>query len=289
MSGPFRKAISIVSDTFHSGSETKTILSIELSPDGFSYAIMAGHGDSCLMIESFQLNDALPPQQFAAEFVNQINQIPLLFGPFETVNIGWYHPHFVLVPEPLFQHTTKEQLYGVCSEIPAYHQLKAEKLINLGAYGIYPVPGLMLQKLGIIYPGHKFRHTASVLIESILAAAELGQHSAGVVLHIDTWHFEMILLKGVSMIFYNSFAYQTFDDLMYFLFYVLEQFSLDAGELNALVTGKISIDSEKFTLLGEYFKNVGFFEISQVCKSVPGSDQMPHHYFHNLINLNACG
>ncbi len=289
MSGPFRKAISIVSDTFHTGSERKEILSIELSLDGFSFAIIDVQSYRYVMVESYKVNDALAPNQLFTEFEKHIKNIPLLFGPFEKVNIAWYHPHFVLVPESLFQHSAKDTLFRFCSEIPAFYQLKAEKLNNLGAFGIYPVPEHLQQKLGIIYPGHKLRHTATVLIESILASITLGQQSADVVLHFGSGHFEVVLLRGPSLIFYNSFAWQTFDDLIYFLFYVLEQFKLDAANMEALVAGNISLDSEKFELLVSYFNKVNFFERSNAYRFGPEFDNLPHHYFHNLINLNACG
>jgi len=289
MSGPFRKTISIVSDSFQPGSARNEILSIELSLDGFSFAILDPRNFSYLMLESYRAACGLQPDRLATEIEAFIRNYPLLLGSFERINIVWYHPHFVIIPESLFLHSAKEELFRFCSDVPAGHELKTDKLNNLGAFGIYPCLETLRRKLDFLYPGHRLRHAGTVLIESILAAISLGEQKADLVLHIRSGHFELILLEGTKLVFFNSFAFQTFDDLMYFLFYVLEQFGLDASILDALLAGEISLDSKNFELLSGYFRRVDFVARSDAYKYGPEFDEVPHHYFFNLLYLNSCG
>jgi len=289
MSGPFRKTISIVDNTFSPGSERNVILSIELSLDGFSFAILDPQHFRYQMLESFHLAHAGQADELAAELEKFIKEHPLLLGSFERINVAWYQPKYTLVPADLFLHAGKDAYHQFCGPTPDYHELKADKLNNLEAYGIFPFPEVLRKKLDFLYPSYRLRHTGTVLIESTLAAFRLGELKADIVLHIKPGHFELMLLEGSRLVFYNSFAYQAFDDLMYFLFYALEQFGLDASQMEAMLAGEISLDSKNYEMLSQYFKQVSFAGRSDVYKYGPEFDKVPHHYFFNLLNLNTCG
>lgn len=289
MPGPFRKTISIVDNAFSSGSERNEILSIELSLDGFSFAILDPKHFRYLRLDSYQFKSAQHAEGLAQSLEAFIKECPLLLGSFERVSVAWYQPQFSLIPAELFLHAGKETYQRFCGPTPEGHDLKADKLNNLEAYGIYPFPETLRKKLEFLYPIHRIRHTGTVLIESTLAAFRLEELKADIVLHIKPGHFELLLLDGKRLLFYNSFSYQAFDDLMYFLFYVLEQFGLDASQMEAMLAGEISLDSKKYQYLAQYFKRVSFAGRSDVYHYGPEFDEVPHHYFFNLLNLNTCG
>ncbi|MBW6497480.1 MAG: DUF3822 family protein [Bacteroidales bacterium] len=289
MSGPFRRTISIVDSTFSPGSERNVILSIELSLDGFSFAILDPRHFRYQMLESFHSAKPGQADRLADELEIFIKEHPLLLGSFERVNIAWYQPQYTLVPADLFLHAGKDAYQQFCGPTPDNHDLKADKLNNLEAFGIYPFPEVLRKKLDYLYPSYRLRHTGTVLIESTLAAFRLDELKADLLLHIKPGHFELLLLEGARLVFYNSFAYQTFDDLMYFLFYAMEQFGLDASQTEAMLAGEISLDSRNYEMLSQYFKKVHFVGRSDVYKYGPEFDEVPHHYFFNLLNLNTCG
>ncbi len=289
MSGPFRKTTSIVDNTFSPGSERNEILSIELSLDGFSFAILDPRQFRYMMLESYRFANAGHIEGLAAELETFIKENPLLLGSFERVNIAWYQPQYTLVPAQLYLHAGKQAYHEYCGPLAQQYELRADKLNNLEAYGIYPFPEVLRKKLDFLYSSYRLRHTGTVLIENVLAAIKLGELKADIVLHIKPGHFELLLLEASCLIFYNSFAYQAFDDLMYFLFYVLEQFGLDASQMEALLAGEISLDSKNYELLSGYFKKVHFAGRSDVYQYGLEFDEVPHHFFFNLLNLNTCG
>ncbi|MEE4178075.1 MAG: DUF3822 family protein [Bacteroides sp.] len=289
MSGPFRKTVSIVDKDFLPGSERNEILSIELSLDGFSFAILDPRHFKYLMLESYRFDPGSSQDDFPEQLENFIRDYPLLLGSFERISIAWYQPQYTLIPADLFLYAGKDDYHQFTGDFPQGYELKADKLNNLGAYGIYPFPETIRKRLEFLYPAHRIRHTATVFVESLLSSFRLGEVRADLAIYVNQGHFELLLFEGDRLVFYNSFAYQAFDDLMYFLFYVLEQFELDASQVEAILAGDISLDSKEYAYLAQYFKKAGFVSRSDVYKYSPAFDAVPHHGFFNLLHLNTCG
>ena len=289
MSGPFRKTVSIVDKDFLPGSERNEILSIELSLDGFSFAVLDPRQFRYLMLESYQYEDNIQHPDFPDHLKAFISDYPLLLGSFERISVAYFQPQFTLVPAELFLHAGRDSYQLFTGKVPEGYELKTDKLNNLDAFGIYPYPVMLRKRLEFLYPAHRLRHSSTVLIETLLSSFRMGELRADLVIYVSKGHFEILLFNGNHLRFYNSFAYQAFDDLMYFLFYVLEQFQLDASKTEALIGGDISLDSKEFEYLSQYFKKAGFLNRSDVYKYGAEFDSVPHHAFFNLLHLNTCG
>lgn len=289
MSAPFAKTISIGADGLSRGLETKESLSIELLPDGFSYCILDHQHFRYQVMESFRALQPLNENQWAQAIDHLVRENANLSVSYQKVNISWFSTKLILVPFDLFKHAQKETYYGYANNLPENNLVLADRLNNLQAYGLYEFPAELKARLEFFFPAHRIRHSGSVLIESILAARQLDEWNASLVLHIRRKHFDILLLEENKLLYYNSFLYEEFGDLMYYLFFVLEQFELDANQMEALLLGEISLDSERFINLSQYFKKITFIGRNDVFHYHSEFDALPHHYFYNLLNLNSCG
>ncbi len=289
MAGPVSKTISIVDKDFSSGSQTKKILSIELGLDGFSFTILDVLEFKYQVLESYQWTEGSSWENICGLLESIIKANPVLTENFERVNIAYFSPQLNLVPFEVFQHLHKDAYHDFVAATPPAHDVITDRLNNLKAYGVYSFPGVLQKKLNYYFPSHRIRHSGSVLIESLLAAAKLREWEADIVLQIRPDHVEIILMDKQQLIFYNAFRYQTLDDLMYYLFFVLEKFNLEASGMRAMLIGEVSLDSELYRMLSAYFRESGFMPRSDFYKYSREFESIPHHFFYNLLNLNSCG
>ncbi len=290
MSGPLRKTISIVDKDFSPGSSDHEMLSIELLPDGFSFALFDKVLFRYHLLEAFQTDKKV---EFAEEIIDllssAISENPFLREPYQQVNIVCYANPLMLFPEHLSQRQDQEDLYRLACKVPAGHHIKVDRLNNLGGYGAYVVADKLCSLLDQSFPSHQLKHAGSALIENMLATLVLENHKPDMILHIRRLYFEILLIKDKKLTFYRLFLYQSFEDLLYYLFYVLQQLRLDALTMNLMIAGEISLDSERYERLASYFKSVNFAERNDVSQYSPGFDTIPHHYYYNLLNLSSCG
>jgi hypothetical protein len=286
---PFQELISIHDTENVLARSGKNFLSIELSPGGFSYCVLDTDRFRYTMLESYSVDQANDFEQLGNLLEQFTRQKKILSSYYQRISCSYISPKAVLVPSDLFSYVEKRE-FGDFNIYPDEDfELKVDKLNNLSAYNIYPVPKVLLKKINFLFPGNRIRHHASCLIENVIYQIRYGRSNVQLVLHIQKDHFEILYFEGESLSFYNSFLYQTWDDLFYYLFFVLEQLGLDAEKLHAMILGEVSIKSEFYKKMRLYVKSLSFGPRSDLYKYSDGFDEIPHHYYFNLLNLNSCG
>lgn len=286
---PFQEVISIRDTGDVLNRSGKNFLSIELSPGGFSYCILDAEKFSYTVLEAFTFE---PIQDFdaLATVVEQLSQEKKITGSlFQRISISVTQSKATLVPFELFSYTEKNQYIDFNLYPDHDYELKIDKLNNLSAYAVYPVARTLLKKINYLFPGNRIRNSASCMIENVLYLIRYGKVDVQLVLHIRKDHFDILFFENANLHFYNTFNYQTWDDLFYYLFFVLEQLGLDAEKLHTMVLGEVSIKSEFYKKIRLYVKSLLLGPRSDFYKYSRNFDEIPHHYYFNLLNLNSCG
>ncbi len=290
MSESLRNVRRIADEPSHAETEQgqKRNLSIELLPDGFVFSVMDADRFRYIALEDHRW-DAFPGSDIYTNTIKQFGvDHPLFQGPFERVEVSYYTPHLVLLPSGAYVPHEKKAAYCFCSPLPPGHNVWSDRMNILNAYGIYAVPEAIHSLCQQIFPGHRLRHAGSTLIENLLASQRLDGWEADIALHIRKSHFELLLLNKGNLQFYQSFSYQAFDDLLYYLFFCLEQFDLEAGALHLMLLGEMALNSSDYPTLSNFFNRVSFLPRNDVFLYGRGFEQLPHHYYYNLLNLCAC-
>jgi hypothetical protein len=273
-------------DLINSG---KDFLSIELSLDGFSYCVLDTDRFRYVMLESFSLGNISDYAQLAIVLEDFVRNRKILTSTYQRISILFVNPLVTLVPSELFAYSEKNEYLDFNVNRDDTYEVRVDKLYNLSAYAVYPFPRVLLQKINYLFPGCRIRHMSTSLIENLTYLVRYGKVNPQLVLHVQANHFEILIYDQEKLSFFNSFRYQTRDDLFYYLFFVLEQLGLQAEDLDAMLFGEVSIKSEFYKKIKLYVKSLSFGPRNDLYKYSDAFDEVPHHYFYNLLNLNACG
>jgi hypothetical protein len=267
----------------------KNFLSIELSPGGLSYCILDSDKFRYNLLESYAFRHQTDFDQLSMLLEEFVKEKQFLNSSFQRVSISYVSPKAVYVPFELFSYLEKRKYLDFNTYPDDEYDVVVDKLNNLQAYTIYPVHKAVIRKLNYLFPGYRIRHNSSCLIENCLYLVRYGDLRVQLVLHIQKDHFEILVFDNKNLQFCNSFIYQTWDDLFYYLFFVLEQLGLNAEKLDALLLGEVSITGEFYKKIRLYVNSLVFGPRSELYKYSDGFDEIPHHYYFNLLNLNSCG
>jgi hypothetical protein len=273
-------------DLINSG---KDFLSIELSLDGFSYCVLDTDRFRYVMLESFSLGNISDYAQLAIVLEDFVRNRKILTSTYQRISILFVNPLVTLVPSELFAYSEKNEYLDFNVNRDDTYEVRVDKLYNLSAYAVYPFPRVLLQKINYLFPGCRIRHMSTSLIENLTYLVRYGKVNPQLVLHVQANHFEILIYDQEKLSFFNSFRYQTRDDLFYYLFFVLEQLGLQAEDLDAMLFGEVSIKTEFYKKIKLYVKSLSFGPRNDLYKYSDAFDEVPHHYFYNLLNLNACG
>jgi hypothetical protein len=270
----------------HSG---KNFLSIELAPGGLSYCILDSEKFRYTLLEAFAFGQQIDYEQLSEVLEEFVKEKQILNSTFQRISVSYVSRKAVYVPFGLFSHLEKRKYLDFNTYPDEEYEIVVDKLNNLQAYTVYPVHKSIIRKLDFLFPGYRLRHNSSCLIENSLYQIRYGDLNIQLVLHIQRDHFEILIFDRKSLLFCNSFSYQTWDDLFYYLFFVLEQLGLNAEKMDTLLLGEVSITGEFYKKLRLYVNSLILGPRSELFKYSDGFDEIPHHFYFNLLNLNSCG
>ncbi len=288
MSGSFRNVIRIVNDYSAIEPLMNKMLSIGLSADGFLFAIMEPETFKYIALEEYQLLEEYPNAGILNNLGDFMASHQLLNKSFLKTHISLFTPQYVIIPEALFDPENAKACFAFCAGNTNEQVIMTDRLKGVGAYGIYAVSEQLVSLCENKFKDFRIRHQASVLIESIMNVSSQDDDHANVVLNLNKSHFKILILSRKKLLCYQSFIYRAFDDVLYHLFSLLEQFKLDANRENLLFVGDIQINSDEYATLERFFNRIILPDRNELFKYTEAFDQLPAHFYHNLFNLVRC-
>jgi len=267
---------------------TKYGLSIQLGLDGFSFCILQKETNKYLAYESVLFSGSLLPDDLASEVVNNWKSHEWLQSGFQSVLILFETGPFTLVPMPLFDPDHKELIALFNFELPPGHQVFYDKIDSLDASLLYPVPDGLYEQLHEIYPEMKFRNMLSVLTDILMISTKNLPEMKRMFVNVRNGYLDIILIEGKKLLFCNSFTYQSKEDFVYFIIFVLEQLNLNPEEIGLVFSGMIDRRSELFELTYKYIRNIDFQTLPENYTYSYVFNEIPAYYFYTLINSPLC-
>lgn len=162
-------------------------------------------------------------------------------------------PFFVLIPEALYdEESAVDFLPGIDL---ANQKLITDKILRNNVMCIYSVDNSMYEKLTHQYPNIILKHFASVLIDYTIKIGFIEQKTIAVI-DFEDGLFYLCLTNKTDLLLCNKFAFQSPEDILYFLLYSLEQFEIKSSTCQLHVCGMVSQNSNALVLLKEYFEQV---------------------------------
>ncbi len=289
------KTLYQVSDhSFNSNQTQDYHLSILLSGDGFSY--VAGNKEPRRLIElgSFEfvipldVNRALRNEKALCLFSNFVIEHAWLGNPFGHSGIWIENRYSTLIPEALYDEHALHEYLSFNLQIPQDYILRSEYIPSIEAWNVFALPAEWQKQIAFILPSVKFHHASSCFIEAIIAHGNIGELNENVFIYPHRFYFEMAYTVKNKLIFYNTFPYSTQEDFIYFVLFGFEQLGLNPEIVPVILMVEIDTGSLLHLILIRYVRNVNFASRNKDVIYTYAFDQIPSHYFLNIIYSLQC-
>jgi len=161
----------------------------------------------------------------------------------------------VFVPYKLYDNTkTKEYLRSVAL-LTGSDTIIESISENLDAVSVFATPMYQHSGIKILMPKSKFVCQHQVMAEYGFEISKLVNNTA--VLNKREGSCDLVVFKGTTFTFSNSFDYSDENDMIYHILFAFEQLGIDTAEIKLLITGEDYTAEEKQTLR-RYIKDVSF-------------------------------
>ncbi|MFP4469976.1 MAG: DUF3822 family protein [Bacteroidales bacterium] len=263
-------------------------LSIQLSQDGFSFCLLDTRRNKYLGLQAFSFMD-IKSIHVLNQVLNELIQgISWLRLPYELTRIIYNSRTTTLIPEVLFDPDHLEDYLRFNANPAEGNHFMSDHLPLLEARNIWCVPSVILKTLQLYFPSAGIHHHGSALLESLLLQHKHSQEEEMVFANIHQGWFDIVILRGGKLLFYNTFDFAAREDFIYYLIYVLEQLQLNPETVSLVFTGEVLKISALYDIAYKYVRKISFATRNPNFEYSYAFDDIPAHLHFTLLNLQQC-
>ena len=171
------------------------------------------------------------------------------------VKLIYYNKTSTLVPSTLFDHKNSLNYLKYNTSINIDDIAANDEVLNHEINNVY-IPNTEINNF--IFEKFKtfdFFHYSSLIIEKI--SNELAEKfSEKVFVNINDGFIDVLFFKDKKLMFYNSYDYNSYEDILFYLLFCFSELKLNPDEIHTVFSGSIDLDSKLYELIYTYVRNV---------------------------------
>ena len=251
-------------------------LSIQVSLNGLSFCCFDTLNNTIISFNEVHFSTFNKATIIEDLFADAFNNHTELRASYDEVLIIHSNNLSTFVPEPLFdpnflgsylQYNTKvfKTDFFAFDEIPTYQ-------INTVYIPYVNINNFFIDQFGTF----DYKHASSILVATLLDASK-NKEDKKMFVHMNTEHFEIIVVQNQKLLLFNSFDYKTPEDFLYYILFTAEQLNLNPEYFPLELIGNITIESDYFKIAYQYIRNVSLIDVE---------DLRWNNYFSEVENRN---
>ena len=262
-------------------------LSIQISLDGFSFAILDIPKGKYTVLKStnFFLKRPRLLLMKVRELMTEDEHLNLKY---KSVEIIYSTENFTLVPQAFFQNGSADKFFGFNQEIEKGYVVDKTLLTKAEAWCIFNIPENLKEFLLLKFPKATIRHNLFPLVERALKENKNLPERKQVHLNFFRTYFELIVLSGTKLFLCNQFNYSGENDVIYYVLYVFDQLKLSPETTELLLHGQLQPKDPMYQTFKKYIRKTVFAHPSSQFSHSYTFNQLPDHYFTTLLDLYKC-
>jgi hypothetical protein len=270
-----------------------------LGPDGFAFCILDLNTNKFCHLEAFSLSGTerkvIVPgeeQKYDLPWLRRLfeNELAWLTNPYSKVRLVCRSGKSTLVPGALFSEEERAVIYnfnmagGPYESSSVYHDF----ISSADACAIYYLPPDLKQWLQKLFPEARIFHHATILIQSLVQKYSNLENKNLLFVNTSATGIEVLQILNKKPGYCNSFTYNTAEDYLYYLIFVVEQLQLNPETIELMMLGEVDRHSSLSEMVHKYIRNVSFMERNSDFRYSFVFDRMPGHYYYTLFNASLC-
>jgi len=270
---------SFIRENFDINSISKSILSIQVSLDGFSFVISPS--------ENQQKPDYIYINRLDSNSGNLFYALSSFTGfdsrEFYAIRIIVHISTFALVPEEFFD-LKDMKAYLSLNHLPRINRKNlSNNISSAGAISVFSMEEDLHKLLKNKFPGADFCHSSLPL-----CTMALNKKVDACFIQVYEKSMELAIVKNQKLVHYNIYDLQGENDIVYFILNAYKSADLNMLTSPLFIAGVLPKKSETVSIAKKYIKDIRFYMSDYVILSDEGEFQYPSHYFLNHREILNC-
>ncbi|WP_273567529.1 DUF3822 family protein [Maribacter halichondriae] len=214
------------------------------------------HGQSCCQnVGEYYFCQGIDPYDLQEHLQEFLEKHKIDKRSFSEVIVVHRNNLFALVPQSLFDDSQLANYLKFNTKILANDHIVYDEIKNHDIFTVYVPFANINNYIFDLYGEFDFEHHSTVMIHSLLNASSNELDTIGYV-HVGRQQMDITIISNKQLLLYNTFAFVTKEDFIYYLLFTLEQLKLNPEHISLKLFGAIEEDDEIYKLCHRYVKNV---------------------------------
>lgn len=285
------KNITLLDDSFNINNSRNYQISVQISEDGYSFAILDPAQKKYLVLKHQNFDTRLDEQAFSKKTKDLSKNDNFLGKKYLAAKVCYITNKFTYVPEEFYTAEAAKQ------HIEANHNMRATDIIEPNylpcahAYCLFGFPSDLSTLLANHFDDLKIYHQTTPLVEYLLSPDVVAANKnklTRIYINVHISSFDICIIDVDRLVMVNSFAYPNTNDFVFFVLHTFEQLQLNTDLNEVVLLGNIDVASPSYASLKKFVKNISFMKLSTDFKYTTHINEVPEQSFVNLFNLNQC-
>ena len=239
--------------------EPSTKLSIKISLSGFDLMLSKLEDNSIIDYKKYNFDKKALTENLSSKLDSFLNESKIDFSNVINVKLIISNKLSCLVPKELFDERLSLDYLKFNSKLIENDFASNDYIEELETYNVYlpfvNVTNYLVERFG----SFEYYHSSTILLRKILKTTTNDSKTLFFT-NIETESFQVIIFKNKNLLYYNDFEYQTKEDILYFLLFVIEQNKEIKSDTKLNILGGISENDKNFNLISQFIKNIVTFK-----------------------------
>ncbi len=235
-----------------------SILSIQISLDGFSFCILNTDLKEIIALYAFDFFDKNPTPESLLENIKKLYlEEPLLTKKFKSVIVSIKNNLNTFVPSQMFDPELASYYLQHTVKVLKNDFIEFDELTEFNLTNVYIPYVNITNYLLDIYGSFNYQHNATALLTSLLNINK-ANGGTNVYANVSKTEVDLIVLNEGNLVLYNTHKITSSEDFIYFLLFTFEQLGLDLAKDNLILLGTIDKQADNYYHITKYIRNVSF-------------------------------
>lgn len=275
-----QKGFNFIDKIFNKAQTVKYYMSIRLETDGLFVSVYDPVVQKYIALEK-SLHGT------SSELYSYISKHEWIGNPFAKKVIVFPSKQYTLVPRVLLKRDSIIDYLKFVHEIkPGFEVLSLEQDESDSTL-IYSVDRNYIDIADEFFSGSKIIPQPGAFMRLVLPKYK-NSRSSMIFINLYNEDFDILVLEEGKMRFFNNFISKSYEDLVYYLVFVIDQLSLNPESAKVLLSGNIEDKSSLMRLLKKY---VRFVEIMKYDSNLDNSyalNEVEKHKYLDILNPMLC-
>lgn len=253
----------------------------------FSFAILNIPEQKYIALEYYNIQNSNASKDLALEIDRIVAKQKLLQQSFASTSIAIADTINTLTPKAFYTETDGKEILQFNQPTLQNEKESRDWLPSIEAFNSYVISEALERCFKKNFPRAIHKHDSSILIESLIQQFKL-QEEEKVYVSIQNNYFELTVLQGKKLRFFNSFSYKTAADLLYYLLFTFEQLEINPDQTPLCLLGEIEKESEVYKILYRYIRHIHFAKRNPNYSYSFVFDEVQEHHYYKLLNQHLC-